>query len=122
MKDLDWNALGVTWNDDGSADIRLTFPINVGGVRSATVRMQCPSLDQAAEINQDKNGTELDRERRGMAGLMGLAAEELGQVKFPDYRRLQKVYWVFFTGTPPMFIGGAPKPSSSASHATSTSA
>ncbi|MBC7952245.1 MAG: phage tail assembly protein [Rhodospirillaceae bacterium] len=122
VKAVDWNALGVTWSDDGSATIALSFEINVGGVKGKSLVMLCPSLDQAEAIDNDKNGTALQRERRGIASLMGVTEGEMGQLKFPDYRRLQAVYECFFGGTPPMFVGSQSASQSSGSPGTSTSA
>lgn len=111
-----WAAKGVVWNDDGSASIALTHPINVGGTKSAKVQMSCPSLEQleviAAADNAAQPGKPLAAEKENMASLMGLAPEELGQVKAPDYRRLQMVYADFLAGTPPTFIGAEYVPQS----------
>lgn len=108
----DWKKKGVIWNEDGSASITLTHPINVGGVKSAKVQMHCPSLDQLEIIAAaDKAASAaaaaapLGAEKKNMSSLMGLTPEELGQVKAPDYRRLQMVYADFLAGTPPTFIG-----------------
>lgn len=108
----DWKKKGIIWNEDGSASITLTHPINVGGTKSTKVQMHCPSLDQMEIIASDKDGSDITREKRNMASLMGLAPEELGQVKAPDYRRLQEVYADFLAGTPPMFIGAKFAPQS----------
>ncbi|MBX9635288.1 MAG: phage tail assembly protein [Magnetospirillum sp.] len=121
MNTEDWKKIGVEWQEDGSAIIALTFPINVGGAKSTKVQMHCPSLDQVEAINADKTGDPVAREKRGIAGMMGLAPEELGQIKFPDYRRVQMVYADFLAGTPPMFIGAACEAQSGFSPAISTS-
>lgn len=108
----DWKKWGVTWNENGSADIKLTAEINVGGVRTKTVHMECPSLSQAEEFDNDKKGTAIEQERRAVGMLTGMAPEEVGQIKKPDYGRVQKVYALFLADTPPLFIGGASDPQS----------
>lgn len=112
MTKEDWAKIGVEWQDDGSAIITLTHPINVGGAKSTKVQMQCPSLNQVEVIEADKEGMALTREKRGVASLMGMAPEEVGQIKFPDYRRVQQVYADFLGGTPPTFVGATPAPQS----------
>lgn len=108
----EWNKLGVEWHEDGNATITLTFEVNVGGVKSKKVQMQCPSLEQMEFIDSDKIGTALAREKRSVAGLVGMAPEEMGQIKAPDYRRIQMVYADFLQGTPPPFIGAEYAPQS----------
>jgi hypothetical protein len=103
----EWKNIGVIWNDDGSADIALSFPINVGGVKTKKVRMECPSLNQAEDIEKDDSGTAIAQEKRSVGALIGIAPEEVGQIMKPDYTRVQKVYATFLAGTPPTFIGGA---------------
>lgn len=113
----DWKAIGVTWNEDGSATIELTKPIKVGAMAKQALVMVCPSLNDAEEFDKSlsKDETALIRERKNMCSLIGLAPEEMGMVKLPDYRRLQRVYTVFLAGTPPLFIGGAGGPRSDSS-------
>ena len=108
----DWEKLGVTWNEDGSADITLTAEINVGGVKTKLVHMECPSLSDAEGFEADKKGTAIEQERRAVGQLTGMAPEEVGQIKKPDYGRVQKVFGLFLSDTPPLFIGGASDPQS----------
>lgn len=103
----DWKKMGVTWNEDGSADIKLTIAINVGGAQTKAVRMECPSLALAEEFENDKKGTAIEQERRSVGMLTGMAPEEVSQIKKPDYGRVQKVFALFLSDTPPLFIGGA---------------
>lgn len=108
----DWKKMGVTWNEDGSADINLTIAINVGGSKTKVVRMECPSLAMAEEFENDKTGTAIEQERRAVGMLTGMAPEEVSQIKKPDYGRVQKVFALFLSDTPPLFIGGASDPQS----------
>lgn len=118
----DWQAMGVEWQEDGSAIITLSYPIQIGHLKAASLTMQCPDLNQAEEIDKSPaKESALSKEKKDIAGLMGLAPEEMGQIKFPDYRRVQKVYSVFFTGTPPLYIGGASAPQSASSPAITAS-
>lgn len=107
-----WKKMGVTWNEDGSADIKLTLAINVGGVLTKSVHMECPSLAQAEDFEKDNKGTAIEQERRSVGMLTGMAPEEVAQIKKPDYGRVQKVFGLFLSDTPPLFIGGASDPQS----------
>jgi hypothetical protein len=90
---------GVSWNDDGSANIDLVKPINISGDMTKVLKMQYPSVIFMKTHNKQIN--ELDGENSAIAELCGVAPEEIGQLGWPDYKRAQKVFTRFLAGDAP---------------------
>lgn len=90
---------GVSWNDDGSASIDLVKPINISGDMTKVLKMQYPSVTFMNTHNKQIN--ELDGENSAIAELCGVAPEEIGQLGWPDYKRVQKVFSRFLGGDAP---------------------
>ncbi|WP_133125816.1 phage tail assembly protein [Thalassospira marina] len=90
---------GVTWNEDGSATIDLKQRINVSGEKKASIRMNYPSVTFMRENNEQIKT--LDGENDAIAELCGIAPEETGQIGWPDYLRVQRVFSYFLGGDAP---------------------
>ena len=90
MKNPDW----LKQNDDGSADIILSKPADIGGTKTGAVRMREPTVaDQ--EVASEMSGSDASREIAVFANLCGLAPDDIRKLPLRDYKRLQTAYLGF---------------------------
>ncbi len=90
MKKPEW----LKQNDDGSADVTLSRPADIGGTKSSTVRMREPTVaDQ--EVASEMSGSDAAREITTFANLCGLAPDDIRKLPLRDYKRLQTAYLGF---------------------------
>lgn len=79
---------------DGFVDVKLSRPIEIGGMKSDTVRMREPTVaDQEAAGNIQ--GTDATREIMTFANLCEIGPEEIRSMSLRDYKRLQSAYITF---------------------------
>lgn len=84
----------LKYNDNGSVDITLSRPADIGGTKSTAVRMREPTVaDQ--EIASEINGSDATREITVLANLCGLAPDDIRKLPLRDYSRQQKAYMGF---------------------------
>lgn len=78
-------------NADGSADITLSRPTDIAGVKTNAVRMREPTVrDQ--EVAAEMSGSDAAREITVFANLCSLAPDDIRNLPLKDYRRLQTAY------------------------------
>lgn len=81
-------------NDDYSADITLSRPADIGGVKVTVLRMREPTVaDQ--EIALQVASSDASREIALFANLCGVAPDDLRKFPLRDHGRLQKAFGVF---------------------------
>lgn len=84
----------LKYNDNGSVDITLSRPADIGGVKTPVVRMREPTVgdqETAAELS----GSDATREITIFANLCQLAPDDIRKLPMRDYGRLQKGYTGF---------------------------
>ena len=81
-------------NDDGSADITLSRPADIGGAKVAVLRMREPTVGDQ-EITTQMTGSDATREITAFANLCGLAPDDIRTLPMRDYGRLQRAYTAF---------------------------
>ena len=81
-------------NDDGSADITLSRPADIGGAKVAVLRMREPTVGDQ-EIAFQMSGSDAAKEISMFANLCGVAPDDVRKFPLRDYGRLQKAYSVF---------------------------
>lgn len=79
---------------DGYVDVTLSRPADIGGVKSATLRMREPTVadQEAASV---MSGTDASREIAVFANLCSIAPDDIRKMPVRDYNRLQKAYMGF---------------------------
>lgn len=89
-KKPDW----LKYNDDSSADVTLSKPMDLAGVKVSSVRMREPTVaDQ--ETASERSGSDATREIMTFADLCQLAPDDVRKLPVRDYRRLQVAYLGF---------------------------
>lgn len=84
----------LKYNDDGSADITLSKPASVAGVKTSVLRMREPTVaDQ--EVASERSGSDAAREIAVFADLCGLAPDDIRAMGLRDYKRMQTAYLGF---------------------------
>lgn len=79
---------------DGFVDVKLSRAIEVGGVKTDTVRMREPTVaDQ--ETAGNIQGSDATREIMTFANLCEIAPDEIRSMTMRDYKRLQSAYITF---------------------------
>lgn len=81
-------------NDDYSADITLSRPADIGGVKVTVLRMREPTVGDQ-EIAFQITGSDAIKEITMFANLCGVAPDDVRKFPLRDYGRLQKAYSVF---------------------------
>ncbi|BAO20620.1 hypothetical protein [Pseudomonas phage PPpW-3] len=84
----------LKYNDDGSVDITLSKPSIVSGVKTSTVRMREP-LVQDQEAAAEMAGSDAAREITVFANLCDLAPEDIRKLPMREFKRLQTAYLGF---------------------------
>ncbi|MFQ2188677.1 phage tail assembly protein [Aeromonas jandaei] len=84
----------LKFNDDGSADITLSRPADIGGTKVSVLRMREPTVGDQ-EIAFQMSGSDAAKEITMFANLCGVAPDDVRKFPLRDYGRLQKAYSVF---------------------------
>lgn len=79
---------------DGYVDVKLSRAIEIGGVKTDTVRMREPLVSDQEAIAA-MQGTDATREITSIANLCTLAPDEIRSMTMRDYKRLQAAYTSF---------------------------
>jgi hypothetical protein len=83
----------LKYNEDGSADITLSRPREIDGVKTAAVRMREPLVeDQTAT---DHLETDSARERAMLANLCMVSPGAIQKLPLSEYKRLQTAFLGF---------------------------
>lgn len=78
----------------GYADIILSRPADIAGVKTEAVRMREPTVaDQ--EVAAEMSGSDASREIAVFANLCELAPDDIRKLPLRDYKRLQTAYMGF---------------------------
>ncbi|MDT9105755.1 phage tail assembly protein, partial [Escherichia coli] len=78
-------------NDDGSATITLSRPLEVNGARLATLTMREPTVDDQL-VTSDMKGSEAVKEVSFFANLCEVEPAAIRRLPIRDYVRLQAAY------------------------------
>lgn len=81
-------------NADGSVDITLSRPADIGGAKTSAVRMREPTVGDQ-EVASAMEGTDAAREISVFANLCQLAPDDIRKLPLRDYKRLQTAYLGF---------------------------
>lgn len=84
----------LKFNDDGSADITLSRPADIGGTKVSVLRMREPTVGDQ-EIAFQISGSDAAKEITMFANLCGVAPDDVRKFPLRDYGRMQKAYSVF---------------------------
>lgn len=84
----------ITEGGDGSLTVDLSRGFEVAGVKTFSVTLREPSLED--QLASQKIGTNADAEVALIANLAELAPEELRGVKMRDFLRLQEALGFFY--------------------------
>lgn len=84
----------LKYNEDGSVDITLSKPADVAGVKTTTVRMREPLVEDQ-EVAAERSGSDAAREIATFADLCGLAPDDIRKMPLRDYKRFQTAYLSF---------------------------
>ena len=84
----------LKFNDDGSADITLSRPADIGGTKVSVLRMREPTVGDQ-EIAFQISGSDAAKEITMFANQCGVAPDDVRKFPLRDYGRMQKAYSVF---------------------------
>lgn len=81
-------------NADGSVDITLSRPADIGTAKTSAVRMREPTVGDQ-EVAAEMSGSEAAKEIAMFANLCELAPDDIRKLPMRDYKRLQTAFLGF---------------------------
>lgn len=88
-KNPDWLVVG-----EGYADVTLSRMAELGGVKTQTMRMREPTVEDML-VSSEAEGSDASREILTFANLCQHAPADLRKLTMRDYKRLQVAYLSF---------------------------
>lgn len=89
-KNPDW----LKTNDDGSADVTLSRPLDIDGAKVRVLRMREPTVADQLAADEHK-GTEAAREIAMLSNLCMVTPEDIKALPLRDYKRMQAAFLGF---------------------------
>ena len=84
----------LTENDDGSVTVTLSRPISIAGSEVGALRVREPSVEDLLRSSK-ATGSDEEKEIHTFADLCEITPQDIKQLKYRDYTRLQKAYGLF---------------------------